>query len=196
MKAISGKGKWTFDSDGHWLCLKMDGAKAREIVDKMQDGKLYDLEIKQHRNRRSLDANAYFWVLLDKLAVETKVEKTDLYREMVKEIGGNSQVICVTNEGLMQLKESWERNGPGWVAETFPSKLEGCTNMILYYGSSTYDTSQMSRLIELAVQECKQVGIETMTPRELSLLMEAWDARKDKKTGDPNKCKGESVSAG
>jgi hypothetical protein len=196
MKAISSKGRWTFDAEGHWLCLKMDGAQARQIVDKMQEGKQYDLEIKLHRNRRSLDANAYFWVLLDQLATETKMEKTHLYREMVKEIGGNSQVICVTNEGLMQLKESWERNGPGWVAETFPSKLEGCTNMILYYGSSTYDTAQMSRLIALVVQECRQVGIETMTPRELSLLMEAWDAKKNKKTGHSHAGKGQRVSPG
>ena len=64
----------------------------------------------------------------------------------------------------------------GWMVETFPSKIKGCTNAILYYGSSTYDKAQMGQLIDLIVQECKQQGIETMTPRELAMLKEAWDA--------------------
>lgn len=56
-----------------------------------------------------------------------------------------------------------------------PSKLQGCVNVVLYFGSSTYDTAQMSRLIDLCVQDCKQVGIETMTPAELEALVERWD---------------------
>ena len=55
-----------------------------------------------------------------------------------------------------------------------PSKIEGCKNVTLYYGSSTYDTRQMSRLIDLVVQDCKEQGIETMTPFELDALKERW----------------------
>ena len=66
-----------------------------------------------------------------------------------------------------------------------PSKLPGCVNVILYYGSSTYDTAQMSRLINLAVQDCKEQGIETMTPQELAAMMEGWNAQADKGSGDP-----------
>ena len=49
--------------------------------------------------------------------------------------------------------------------------------MISYYGSSEYDTAQMSRLIELIIAECREQGIETKTPAELAALMEEWEKR-------------------
>ena len=60
------------------------------------------------------------------------------------------------------------------MAETFPSKLKGCVNVTVWYGSSVYDTEQMSRLIDAVVEDCKAVGIETMTPEELDALMIRW----------------------
>ena len=62
----------------------------------------------------------------------------------------------------------------GWLTDAFPSKLPGCTNVILYYGSSCYDTKQMSRLIDLVVEDCKEQGIDTATPAEIALLKEEW----------------------
>ena len=72
------------------------------------------------------------------------------------------------------MTDGWEHNGIGWQAETMPSKLPGCTNVILYYGSSTYDTAQMSRLIDLIVQDCDALGIETKDPAEIDRLVEEW----------------------
>lgn len=140
----------------------------------LKDSKEYILEIKENREKRSLDANAYFWVLCDRLAERTHIAKTDIYRALIKEIGGNNEVVCVKEEAVSTLCTGWEHNGMGWLAEQEPSKLEGCVNVRLYSGSSTYDTAQMSRLINLIVQECKQQGIETKTPMELALLMENW----------------------
>jgi 2-iminoacetate synthase ThiH len=54
-----------------------------------------------------------------------------------------------------------------------PSKIAGCTNVILYYGSSTYNQEQMTQLIDNIVQDYKAVGIETLTPVELARLTEA-----------------------
>lgn len=67
-------------------------------------------------------------------------------------------------------------NGLGWQTDTIPSKLEGCTNVVLYYGSSTYDTEQMSRLIDIVVQDCKALGIETKTPDEIANMLSLWEA--------------------
>jgi hypothetical protein len=72
------------------------------------------------------------------------------------------------------LCEAWESKGIGWQTDRLQSKLEGCTNVVLYYGSSVYDSKQMSRLIELIVQDCKANGIETLTPHELEMLCEKW----------------------
>lgn len=132
------------------------------------------VEIKPFRKRRSLDANAYFWVLCDKLAVKTGISKEEIYRESIKNIGGNSDTVCVVDEAVDKLRSAWERNGLGWQTEVLDSKIKGCTNVILYYGSSTYDTKQMARLIDNIVQDCKANDIETLPPYEIKRLKEAW----------------------
>lgn len=139
------------------------------------DGKKkYDIEVKQHREKRSLDANAYCWVLIGKLAEETGLKRSDIYRSAVREIGGNSETVCVKNSAVDKICKGWEHNGEGWQAERSKSKIPGCTNVTLYYGSSVYDTKQMSRLIDNIVQDCKALGIETMTPAELAVMKEEW----------------------
>lgn len=130
--------------------------------------------LKHYRKERSQDANAYFWVLLDKLAEQLKIPKIDLYRGYIKNIGGNNTTVCVIDSAVGDLVKNWQHNGLGWQTETFGSKIKGCTNVILYYGSSTYDTEQMSRLIDLIVQDCQAVGIETKTPNELLELKARW----------------------
>ena len=130
-------------------------------------------EVKEHKEKRSLDANAYMWVLISKLQEKLKIEKEEIYKDAIKNIGVY-EVIPVKNEAVDRFIEAWKHNGIGWLCETTKSKLEGFTNIIAYYGSSTYNTNEMSRLIDLIVQECKQLDIETMTPEQLSLLKEEW----------------------
>lgn len=152
--------------------LVLEGNQAAEI-EKYKGGHV-DLCIKKYRKGRSIDANAYFWVLADKLAARMSVPKEEIYRGYIKQIGGNNDVVCIQNKGIDNLCSCWAKNGIGWVTDTMPSKLEGCTNVVLYYGSSTYDTAQMSRLINLCVEDCRAVGIETMTPDELDSLLNRW----------------------
>ena len=125
----------------------------REIFDELHEADV-SVEIKKFRRKRSLDANAYAWVLIDKLAAALNMEKVEVYRELIRNIGGVSETVCVRNEAVERLCEGWKHNGLGWFAETFPSKINGCTNVVLYYGSSTYDTKQMSALIDVAVESC------------------------------------------
>lgn len=144
------------------------------LYDELHGVDKLSVEIKKYREKRSLDANAYFFVLADKLAEELNITKEEIYRQAIKEIGGVSETVCVKNEAVERLCEGWKQNGIGWQTDTFPSKIEGCTNVILYYGSSTYDTAQMSRLINNIVQECKELGIETKTPDEIANLLSLW----------------------
>ena len=144
------------------------------LVDEMREKDKLSIEIKPHRERRSLNANAYAWVLMDKLASKIGEAKENIYREYIKNIGGNSETVCVQNKAVERLCEGWRKNGIGWQTEVFPSKIEGCTNVILYYGSSTYDTSQMSRLIDLIVFDCKENGIQTDTPDQIAEMMSRW----------------------
>lgn len=144
------------------------------MVDELQDREKLTIEVKPFRARRSLDANAYFFVLADKLAEKMNTSKEEIYRNAIKDIGGVSETVCVKNQAVKRLCDGWSKNGLGWTTETFPSKIDGCTNVILYYGSSTYDTAQMSRLIDNVVQDCKALGIETRTPDEIANLLSMW----------------------
>lgn len=154
-------------------CIKVI-AELASYIDSLDDKKAYVLTVKEKKNRRSLDANAYAWVLLDKLAEKLRIPKTEIYKQYIKEIGGNSETVCAVNRAVDDLCEAWESKGIGWQTDRLQSKLEGCTNVVLYYGSSVYDSKQMSRLIELIVQDCKANGIETLTPHELEMLCEKW----------------------
>ena len=147
------------------------------MVDEMRVCEKLSIEVKPFKQRRSLDANAYFFVLADKLADKLNTTKEEVYRSAVKDIGGVSEIVCVKDCAVERLREGWQRNGIAWMTETFPSKIEGCTNVILYYGSSTYDSAQMSRLIDHIVQECKAQGIETATPSEVASMLSMWEGR-------------------
>lgn len=140
------------------------------VTAEIDPDKEYELTIKEHRKKRSKDANSYFWEFLDQLAVKLNIDKFRIYRELIRDIGGVSTIICVKTEAVDALIEGWAHNGIGWFAEKEESKLLGCTNVILYYGSSTYDTEQMSRLIDRLIWECQQVDIDTTDLRTKALL--------------------------
>ena len=166
--------------EGGWLMVKPsreDLGKAMTIVRKHKD-RLYDLEVKEHRQKRSLDANAYAWVLINKLADVMRIPPTEVYRQAIQDISGNSEVIPIKEEAVEQFKQAWSHNGIGWlVRDMGKSKLNGYRNLMVYYGSSVYNSKQMSDLIDHLCQDCKALDIETLTPDKLSLLMEDWSGR-------------------
>ena len=170
-----------YTDEGVWLKLHIreeSRQKAAALALNLAQGKqTYTAQIKRAHKKRSLDANAYFWVLCDRLAEQTGLPKEEIYRHSIREIGGVSETYCGKKEAVERLCRAWEGNGLGWQAETYPSKLEGCLNATLYYGSSTYDAKQMGRLIDKIVQDCRAVGIETMAPAELSALMDRWEGK-------------------
>lgn len=161
--------------EGGWLCLKVQPADALKWLFRFTPDK--DYEIKRVYKKRSLDANAYFWVLIDRLAAVLGIPKNELYRQRIREIGGVSDTVCVPDRAVKRLVSIWEDKGLGWSAETFPSKIDGCTNVTLYYGSSAFDTQQMARLIDSIVQDCQQLGIETKSPEEVASLLKQWGSK-------------------
>ena len=144
------------------------------MVDELHGADKLSIKICRHKQKRSLDANAYAWVLISKLAEKLMIPKAEIYRQAIKDIGGNSDTVCIQDKAVQSLCDGWKRNGIGWQTDTFPSKIEGCTNVILYYGSSTYDTASMSRLVNYIVEECKALGIETRSRDELDSMLRQW----------------------
>lgn len=152
----------------------MIGTSNKIITYLLEQAKDKQFEIKEYRPKRSLDSNAYCWVLLGKLQDKLNIPKEEIYRDLIKNIG-SYEIIPVKNEAVERFVQAWKHNGIGWVCETTKSKLEGFTNVLAYYGSSTYNTKEMSRLIELIVQECNQLNIETKSKNEIDSLLEQWD---------------------
>lgn len=165
--------------EGGWLMVRPereDLGKAMAVVRKHKD-RLYDLEVKEHRQKRSLDANAYCWVLINKIADAIRITPKEIYRQAIQNIGGNYEIIPIKEEAAERFRQIWESQGLGWpCVDMGKSKIQGYRNLRAYYGSSTYDTRQMSMLIDNLVQDCKALDIETLSPDKLALLMEGWDA--------------------
>lgn len=143
-----------------------------EDLEEFQDKKI-KVELKQHRNNRSLDANAYCWVLINKIAEKTDVPAKDIYKDAITYVG-SYEVLPIKDEAVNKFIEAWSKRGIGWICQTSKSKLKGYTNVLAYYGSSSYDTKEMSKLIDIIIEECKQWNIETLTPDKLSRLKEEW----------------------
>lgn len=118
-------------------------------------------------------------MLIGKLAEKLKLPRIDLYRHYIRQIGGNYETVCIKAEHADEFCRLWEKNGLGWIAEPFDSKLDGCTNVNCYMGSSEYNTEQMTRLINLVVDDCQGCGIETMTPDEQKKLLSLWEDNND-----------------
>ncbi len=143
---------------------------------KLQNEELVDIEIVKHREKRSLDANAYCWVLCKKIADVLRITKEEVYAKAIHEVG-KFEILPIKDEAVDTFIKAWSSKGIGWICEVLnKSKLDGYTNVIAYYGSSIYDTKEMSVLIDNIVQEAKQLEIETMNPKELEELMSMWGA--------------------
>lgn len=133
-------------------------------------------EIKEYKKRRSLDANSYCWVLCKKIADKLRITKEEVYVKAIHEVG-KFEILPIKDEAVDTFIKAWSSKGIGWLCEVLnKSKLDGYTNVIAYYGSSIYDTKEMSILIDNIVQEARQLEIETMTPKELEQLMSMWGA--------------------
>ena len=128
------------------------------------------VQVKEYRQKRSLSQNAYMWVLLDEIAKAVNRSKEDVYRELVKDYGV-FEIIPLKDEAVKRFNHNWAKNGLGWFTDVLgKSKLKGYTNLIVYYGSSTYNTKEMTRLLDAVINECQELGINTMTLSEIMLL--------------------------
>ena len=126
--------------------------------------------VKEFREKRSLSPNSYMWVLLDKLAEKVNRSKTDIYKDFVRDYGV-FEPLPIRNDVVERFITNWSKNGLGWFCEDLgESKLDGYTKIMAYYGSSTYNTKEMTRLIDAVIHDCQEQGIQTMPLSEVMLL--------------------------
>lgn len=161
--SLGGKQRLTVELDGDF----------RESFDKFKEDDC-EITVKKYRDKRSLEANAYAWVLISKIAQAKHITKTEVYRNAIREIGGVSETISVKKSAMKRLVTEWSSRGIGWQVEDIGSKIPGWTNAILYFGSSSYDTSQMADLIDSLIQDAHVLGIETKPQEEIESLLKEY----------------------
>lgn len=154
------------------LTLQTKDPDAIRFANSFKEG---DYAITKAKKPVTRDARAYAWVLIDKLASTLRLDKTEVYRNTLRDIGGNTEIVCVQEKAYESLKQKWESNGLGWQVEQMPSTVRDCVVAVMYYGISGFDRQEMSVLIDRLVQDCKAVGIETLPEDKLNALLEAMD---------------------
>lgn len=180
---------------GHFDSLMVDYSTRRQKVvltvnedirgqyDKLKDFEKLSVEIKKYRAKRSLDANAYYWQLLIKVAEAVHISKPAAHNMMLRKYGQALYigekiayiVIPDTDQAAAQVDEE----------ETYhlkpTSQVKAGKDGVMYRtytmlrGSSDYDTKEMSELIDGLVTEAKQLGIETLPPYELERMMSVYE---------------------
>lgn len=134
------------------------------------------VDIAKWHEKRSVNANAYCWKLLDEIAKKIKSTKEEVYKTIIKRVG-IFEVLPIKNVAVKSFIKKWQGKGVGWVCETLgSSKIPNYTNIIAYFGTSTYDTSEMARFIDEVVEEAKGLNIQTETPEKIAEMKSLWSS--------------------
>lgn len=161
-------------SGGEWLVSFVTRDDPGKIWDELKD-QAVRVEIKKASKHRSLSANNYAWVLIDKIAEVTGRTTTEVYLNAIREIGGISDYYGMKIEAYDSFCEIWKRDHLGRQVEIIPgSTRPGWINVRAWKGSSDFDSRQMARLIDSLVQDAEAVGIPTMTDNELERMVSQW----------------------
>ena len=180
MKLLFDKAQWMMSADGAYLMIRTNRRDATAFCDEMKAGKVYEADLKEHRKRRSLDANAYAWKILGELSVVTRVSPEEMYRNYIRDVGGNYEIVPVKEDHIEDWNKVWCSGHYGRSTEDIGEcrKTPGYHNIKSYIGSSDYDTAQMSRLLDLIIDDCKAFGVSVLTDQEKSLLLDDWGDKK------------------
>lgn len=152
----------TFNGDGTQNITVTVRSDFRETYDQLKDSEI-SVEIKKAYNRRTNNQNRFAWELIDQIAAASHRKIVDIYREAIWNIGGASTMIGMKDDAIPIFRESWEKGHLGRQIEIIPGSTKpGWSNVKVYFGSSEFDTEQMSRLIDILIQDAEALGIPTI----------------------------------
>ena len=171
--------------------LNRDGSQNVTVTVTGDFGGMYDelkdspvsIEIKKAQKHRSMEANRYAWVLIDQIAAKLHLKKSEVYRNAIREIGGVSKDMFMQTDAVPVFREIWEKQGLGNQIEVVDTEETGWTSIRVYFGSSTFDVSQFSALLDSLIQDAEALGIPTITPKEEERMLGKWAKKKEPKDG-------------
>lgn len=146
--------------------------REKEAIKELMDDKV-ELLVEKYKEKRSRNANSYMWVLCSKIADAIGISNTDVYKDAIKHCGVFKD-FELDEDKAKTLQAAWERLGVGWLTES--DVLPNGVLVRCYYGSSSYNTKQMSRLVDYVINEAHNLDIETLTENEILNLKNLWEA--------------------
>ena len=138
------------------------------LVDEMRDKDKLSIEVKPYRQHRSLNANAYAWLIIGKIADVLRAGKDEIYFRLLKRYGQSELISVLSHVPIGNYVKYYEEAGE--------SKLNGkdFTHYRVYKGSSEFDSREMSIFIDGVVSEAKELGIQTETPNQIAEMKARW----------------------
>lgn len=138
------------------------------MVDDLKDKDKLSIEVKPYRQHRSLNANAYAWLLIGKIADAVRAGKDEIYLQCLKRYGQSELISVLSHVPIGNYIKYFEEAGV--------SKLNGkdFTHYRVYKGSSEFDSREMSIFIDGVVSEAKDLGIQTETPNQIAEMKSRW----------------------
>lgn len=131
-------------------------------------GKDLDAEIKEHKEKRSRDANALMWACLSEIAQAIQTDKWAVYLQMLRRYGKFTH-ICVKPEAVEAIKKQWRE------CETVGDiTINGkpAVQLLCYYGSSNYNSKEFSVLLDGIISEMREMGLEPPPSEEMRAALE------------------------
>ncbi len=153
------------------ITLSINERSALQEIDSIKDCEKLSIKAVKYRNKRSLDSNAYSWVLMQKIAEAVNSDRWSVYLEMLKKYSREFTFVICKEHAVDKLKELYRTCID--LGEVNVNGQEG-HQIQVFFGSSTFDTKAMSVFIDGIVSECKELGIETIPPEELERMKAAW----------------------
>ena len=138
------------------------------LIFRLDKDTVYDVKIDKHREKRSLNANAYLWKLVTEIGNVLNKSKEEVYLQMLIDYGQSEMVSILSEIDVKGYFKYYKLAGT--------SILNGkeFNHYKIYKGSSEYDTKEMSILLNGVVQEAKNLGIKTKDDIEVERLLEEW----------------------
>ena len=148
-------------------------AQLLQVAQELQNGKIYDIEIKPHKEKRSLSANNYSWLLQEKISKCLNKPLDEIHKEMVLNYG--------VLETISVIKDAWEscKRVFDYYMIIGESELNGKTFIHARVGVGThnYNTAEMSKFINGVVEEAKALDIETYDDKQINELIARWERK-------------------
>ena len=130
-----------------------------------------EYELRLIRKKRSLDSNSFCWKLCTEIANAVGNTKEDVYRDAIGHVGVYDILQFTEDDAMERFKAKWRTNGEGWLTKTLDKEKR---ILMAYYGSSSYDSKEMSVLVDFLVRQADELGIQVLTREEIELLKTEW----------------------